>query len=48
MNVAFIITHSDGHVSHFADIKVRVVLVIVGRYPANPHATQLLPSKHSH
>lgn len=39
MNVAFVITYSDSYISDFADIEMRVVLVIVRCYPANPHAT---------
>ena len=48
VNVAFIITYSDCNISHFADIKMRVVLVIVRCDPAHPHATGLLSRKHSH
>lgn len=48
MNVAFIITYSDCYISHFANVKMRVILVIVRCDPAHPHATGLLPRKHSH
>lgn len=48
MNVAFVISDSDRHVSHFADVKMKVVLVIVRCDPAHPHATGLLSRKHSH
>lgn len=48
MNVAFIIAYSDGHISHFAEVKMRVVLVIVRCDPAHPDTTGLLPRKHSH
>lgn len=48
MDVAFIITYSDCYISHFADVKMRVILVIVWCDPAHPHATGLLPRKHSH
>lgn len=48
MYVAFIITYCDCHVSHFAEIKMRIILVIVGCDPSNPHTTELLPSKNPH
>lgn len=48
MNVAFIVTYSDCYISHFADIKMKVILVIIRRDPAHPDATKLLSSKHSH
>lgn len=48
MYVAFIITYSDCYISHFAEVKMRVILVIVRCDPAHPHATRLLARKHSH
>lgn len=48
MNVAFIVTDSDGYISHFVHVKMRVILVVVGCDPANPNATRLLSRKHSH
>lgn len=47
MNVAFIITYCDCHISHFADVKMRVILVIIRCDPAHPHPTGFLARKHS-
>lgn len=48
MNVSFIVTYGDCDVSHFVEVKVRVVLVIVRCDPACPHTAGLLARKHSH
>lgn len=48
MNVAFVITYSDCYISHFADVKMRVILMIVRCDPTHPHTTRLLSRKHSH
>lgn len=48
MNVAFIIAYSDCHVSHFAEVKMKVVLMIVRGDPTHPDTPRLLPRKDPH
>lgn len=48
MNVASIIPNSDCHVSHFVEVKVKIILVIVWRDPADPHASWFLSCKYPH
>lgn len=48
MNVAFIITYSDCYGSHFAEVIMKIVLVIVWCDPAHPHARWLLSCENPH
>lgn len=48
MNVAFIIAYSDRHVSYFAEVKMKVILMIVRGDPTHPDTTRLLPRKDPH
>lgn len=48
VDVAFVISNGDSNVPHFVHVKMEVVLVVVGGYPADPHTTRLLARKHSH
>lgn len=47
MYVAFIVANGDRYISHFVDVKMRVVLMIIRGDPADPDAAGLLTRKHS-
>ena len=45
VNVALVVAHGDSDIAHFVEVKVKVVLVVVGGDPAHPHTARLLPRK---
>lgn len=48
MNIAFVIPYGDCYISHFADVKMKVILVIIRGDPAHPDAAKLLSREHAH
>lgn len=48
MNVSFIVTNSDSDISHFAEVKVKIILMIVRSDPAYPHTPWFLTCEDPH
>lgn len=48
MDVAFIVTNSDSDISYFAEIKVKIILMIVRSDPAHPHTSWFLTCEDPH
>lgn len=48
MYVAFVISYSNCDTTHFGEVKVWIILVVVRSDPANPNTRRLLPSKDPH
>lgn len=48
VDVALFVPHGHRHCPDFAEVKVHVVLVVVGGDPAHPHTAGLLASEDPH
>ena len=48
MDISLVVPDRQGHVADLGEVKVGVVLVVVGGDPAHPHTADLLARKHPH